>query len=87
MAERVRDLQPERDETREPAAIPWSREERKQRGDGAVAYHGLSREGANTCWTTRELQQNNPRNTAEHEQNPVIRSDIFILIVQLYNKH
>lgn len=51
MAERVRDLQHQRDETREPAAVHRGGETRKHRGDGAVAHHRLPREGAATCWT------------------------------------
>lgn len=58
MAERVRDLQPERDETRERAAVHRSREKRKQHGHGALAHHLLPREGADTCWTHEELQPN-----------------------------
>lgn len=51
VAERVRDLQSERDEARERAAVHRSREKRKQHGHGALAHHRLPREGADTCWT------------------------------------
>ena len=45
MAERARHLPDARHAAREPAALHRRREARQQPGDGAVAHHGVSREG------------------------------------------